>query len=264
MDSKLSKALRLKYPPVAVLWSDEKPEGATQFREGRWGCITFLLSAAVKGRVACADRASFGCPGGASGLGFGTMYDNFPGGIDYFLSTGNKEFGETEIGKKIFAENPRLAEGERYIKTPELARKFIDELPIREIPARYVVFKPLDAVEQDETPQLVIFFANADQISALVVMANYGRETGDNVIVPMGAGCHQTGIFPYREAESDRPRAVIGMTDISARKYLMKMMDPGVLSFTVPFSMFREMENNVEGSFLETEEWLKIVEYTGL
>jgi len=30
-----------------------------------------------------------------------------------------------------------------------------------------------------------------------------------------------------------------------------------ILSFAVPYKMFREMENNVEGSFLEQEPWTK-------
>jgi hypothetical protein len=32
-------------------------------------------------------------------------------------------------------------------------------------------------------------------------------------------------------------------------------VDKDLLSFAVPYKMFLEMENNVEGSFLEKEEW---------
>jgi hypothetical protein len=37
IESKLQKALNLKYPPIALLWSDEKPKNAMQFKEGKWG-----------------------------------------------------------------------------------------------------------------------------------------------------------------------------------------------------------------------------------
>jgi hypothetical protein len=93
-------------------------------------------------------------------------------------------------------------------------------------------------------------------LSALVVLANYAREANDNVIAPFGAGCHSVCIFPYREAGAENPRAIIGLTDVSARK----QVDKDILSFTVPYKMFLEMESNVKGSFLENEEWLKVQE----
>jgi hypothetical protein len=51
MNSKISEALALTYPPVALLWSDQKPETAVQFQERKWGCIMWLVAAAAKGKV---------------------------------------------------------------------------------------------------------------------------------------------------------------------------------------------------------------------
>lgn len=50
MRSRISEALALKYPPVAVLLIDAKPERATQLEEGGWGCGAAMLRAATKGR----------------------------------------------------------------------------------------------------------------------------------------------------------------------------------------------------------------------
>ncbi|SCM78404.1 conserved hypothetical protein [uncultured Sporomusa sp.] len=238
MRSEIAERLKLRYAPVAVLFTNEKPEKALEFAEGRWGCAAAMLTAAAKGRQAVFSRSTFGCPGGSVGLGLGNMYPNFPGGFEYFLS----------IGKEGYRE------GEAYKKTPELAESFVEALPIQEIPEQYVVFKPLAEATAEE-PRVVVFYANPDQLSALVVLANYGRPGNDNVMIPFGAGCQSTCLIPWNEASQERPRAVVGMTDISARP----VIDADLLSFSVPFCMFKEMEANVAGSFLDKHAWQKVV-----
>lgn len=255
MKSKIAEAINLnRYAPVAIVFTNEKPEGALQFKEGVWGCVVAMLKAAAKGRTAVFDRKTYGCFGGGVGLCFGNTYVGFPGGIEYFLSVGNKEFCNSEIGKNIVKNMPALAHGEAYKKSPELARSFTDALPYYDTPTEYVVFKPLEQILPGEQPEVVVFLATPDQISALVVLANYARHGGDNVIVPWGAGCHSVCVIPFNEGKSDNPRGVIGLTDISARK----LVEKDILSFSVPYKMFMEMEDNVAESFLAREEWLEI------
>lgn len=256
MESKIAGAIQMKYSPVAVVLTNDKPEEALQFKSNVWGCVAAMLNGAARGKEVVFDRNTFGCLGGGVGLGFGNQYVNFPGGIEYFLSTGNKEFCNSEIGKNIVRNMPALEHGEGYVKTPELAKKFIDSLPMADVPTEYVVFKPLEKVSDGEVPRSVIFLVNPDQLSALIVLANYGRDNNQNVIAPFAAGCHTIGILPYKEDESENPRAVIGLTDISVRK----QFDKDILSFTVPYKMFLEMEANVEGSFLGKDVWQKVVE----
>ncbi|VBB48542.1 conserved hypothetical protein [uncultured Desulfatiglans sp.] len=270
MESKIAQALNLKYHPVAILWSDDRPEKAMGFKQGKWGCVMWMLAAAAKGRTAAFDKSTYGCWGGGVGLGFGNQYLYFPGGIECFypfLSTGNenRDTGramakklESAAGKDFLEE---FRHGEGYIKTPELVKRFIDTMPIMEVPKKYVVFKPLSDLDPGkEQPQVIVFLADPDQLSALVVLANYGREGNENVIIPFAAGCQQIGIFAYREARSERPRGVIGLTDLSARKNLKKQLDRNLLSFAVPWRMFEEMEDNVEGSFLQKETWRSLQE----
>ncbi|MCL5807029.1 MAG: DUF169 domain-containing protein [Deltaproteobacteria bacterium] len=95
MESRIAKAIETKYPPIAISWSDEKPEGAMQFQEGRWGCVMWLAASAAKGRPAACDAATFGCIGGGVGMGFGDLYKSFPGseeGFCHFLSSGIEGF----------------------------------------------------------------------------------------------------------------------------------------------------------------------------
>ncbi|WP_031513111.1 DUF169 domain-containing protein [Desulfofalx alkaliphila] len=256
MQSKIAQAIGLKSHPIAVVFTNKKPEGALQFKEGRWGCVVAMFVAASKGRTAVFDRKSFGCIGGGVGLGFGNMYENFPGGIEYFLSTGNKEFCQSEIGKNIVRNMPALEHGEAYYKTPELAKKFIDQLPITDIPYEYVVVKPLSEVAEDETPEVVVFLANCDRLSALFVLANYNRAGGNAVFTPFGAGCHTLCLIPYNENRKDAPRAVLGTFDISARPKL----DKDTLSFAIPYKLFVEMESNVEESFLGQDSWARVLQ----
>jgi len=58
-------------------------------------------------------------------------------------------------------------------------------------------------------------------------------------------------------ARNGSPKAVLGLLDVSARP----MVDKDLLSFTVPFEMFLNMEKNVPDSFLRHHKsWLKVKE----
>lgn len=268
MESKLFQALGLKYQPVAIIWSDEKPDKAMVFKEGKWGCVMWLLAAAAKGKTAAFDKNTYGCWGGGVGLGFGNQYLNFPGGMEcfyYFLSTGNDNWQKGgEMSQKLesvvtkdFLEKFRHGEG--YLKSAELVKQFIDNMPITEVPTKYVLFKPLSEVSPAaEEPQVIVLLADPDQLSALIVLANYARQGNENVTAPFAAGCQQIGIFAYREARSPSPRAVIGLTDLSARNNLKRSLDRNLFSFAVPWRMFQEMEENVEGSFLQKGTWASL------
>jgi len=270
MESILARALKLKYQPVAILWTDSLPPNALQFSEGRWGCVMAVFgTVAERGRVAAFSKQTFGCWGGGVGLGFGNAYVGFPGGVSSFcrfLSDGNEK---SEAGMAVAQQcaswmrgelREHFLHGEGYKKSPELVDLWIQRsLPIMDVPARYVVFKQLEQVGEDEQPASIVFLADADQMSALVVMANYSRPDSENAIIPHGAGCQSIGIFTYQEGRSSTPRAVVGLNDISARRQL-KRLGKDLVTVSVPFSLFREMESNVPGSFLEKDQWKSLVE----
>ncbi len=63
--------------------------------------------------------------------------------IEYFLSCGI----------------PGEMEGECYIKTPELARRYFQAMKPRSAPASYCVFKPLEKFQDGQRPEVVAFFS---------------------------------------------------------------------------------------------------------
>ncbi len=244
MSNRLPEALDLKYTPIAVILTDTKPERAAQFKEGGWGCAAAMLKAATRGRTVVFDRKTSGCPGGGTGLGFGNCYTGFP--IDRLLSTGGK--AELPDGG-VFD----MGEGERFFDSPEAAARWADALPYREVPTEYIVCKPLDQVADDEDISLVMMLVNPDQLSALVTLAGFRRGAINATVSPWGAAC-QSILFAHAESEKEHPSGVIGFFDISQRGKI----DREFISYTVPYSMYQEMESSVDDSFLRAPMWQKL------
>ena len=205
-----------------------------------------MLLAAEKGKTVVFDRRTFGCPGGGVGLGFGAAYEGFP--IDCLLSTGGKfEMPDGQVRD--------FGDGERFHASPEVARRWVASLPIREVPTEYVVVKPLDQLAAGETPVLVWLLVNPDQLSALIYLGGFRHGAIETATARWGAAC-QSILFALAEAEREQPRGVIGFFDISQRHRI----DRGLLSLTLPWAMLQEMEDDVEASFLREEPWLKLRE----
>ena len=266
MNSKIADAIGLKTQPVALVWADDAPQGALCFKPGHWGCVMGMFAAAAtKSRVGVFSRQTYGCWGGGVGMGFENCYEKFPGGIPGFCSFladgNNKTEAGREVGKQLAAWGGRRMTddfllGERYLKNPEATRRYLSALPIRDIPAPYVVVEPLKLAELEKQDiKSITFFVDPDQLSALVILANYEEPDKENVTLPWGAGCQQIGIFAYRELEREHPRAVVGLTDISARQAVRPSLGNHVMSFTAPWPMFLKLEANVENSFLQRETW---------
>jgi hypothetical protein len=147
-------------------------------------------------------------------------------------------------------------EGERYVKTPELAREFIAQRKPSLASAAYCVFKPIEKFQKEEKPQVVIFFSPPDILSGLFTLTNYALERVDGVYAPFGSGCSTLLTTPLKEAAKEQPQAILGMFDVSARP----MVENNILTLAMPYPVFLKLLENVSGSFLETESWKKVYE----
>lgn len=181
------------------------------------------------------DVATIGCGGGKRYLGFA---QDVPPDFEHFLSCGI----------------PGVLEGIRYKKSPELVKEFEARSPSFTAPGRHIVFKRWDRLGESDDPQVAIFFAPPDVLSGLYTLAGFDEVDLNAVVCPFCAGCGSIVKYPFLEMEAPRPRAVLGMFDVSARPFV-----PGsTLSFAVPMNKFAAMIDNMEESFLVTESWKAI------
>ena len=270
MKKRLQDALKLEFPPVATLWMDEAPDEALAFADGKRGCLMSLFAAAAKGKIAALGKKNVGCPGGGVGMCYGNYYaENFPGGVDCFsrfLSNGNQGYPKGEaIAEQMQGHAPdtfieEFLHGERYMKSPEIVVDFIDKVGIMDLGEKQTVFMPLPMAEERKLkPATVTIICNASQLSALIILCNYFRRGIENVAAPYVAGCQSIGAVTYSEMESLSPRGIIGLVDITARKTIKNSLGADKLTFSVPYPLFREMEENIAGSFLEKSPWLEII-----
>jgi uncharacterized protein (DUF169 family) len=199
-------------------------------------CVIGALTKVRKGESLAFDVDAVGCPGGRKYLGFSdTLMPDF----EYFLSCGI----------------PGKLEGERYKKTPEMVKEFMErQMPQTEAPGKYIIFKRWDNLESDDKPDVVIFYARPDVLSGLFTLASFDEAEQNMVIAPFGSGCASIVQYPFLEKGKESPRAVIGMFDVSARPFV----EEDVLTMAVPLSKFTRMIDNMEESFLITGSWENI------
>jgi len=223
--------------PIAFYYTDSETRGRRVSAESSNRCLIANLVGVREGEALRFDADSIGCPGGKRYLGFS---DTIRPGFEYFLSCGI----------------PGKMDGERYKKTPELVREVMARAPTFKAPAKFIVFKRWDFLEEAENPDAVIFFAPADVLSGLFTLASFDEAEASGVFAPFSAGCGSIVEYPYLEKSSKAPRCVIGLFDPSARPYV----EPDRLTFAAPMEKFSRMVGNMEESFLITPTWRKIRE----
>jgi len=226
--------------PITFYYTDEEGH-AEQVKPGSGHrCVIAALAGARKGNSFCFDAESIGCFGGRRYLGFA---EKIMPDFEYFLSCGI----------------PGKLRGERYKKSPELVREAMKHAPLFKAPARFIVFKRWDKLGKSDDADVAIFFAQPDVLSGLFTLSNFDEAEPNGVFVPFGAGCSTVVQYPYLERLSARPRAVIGMFDVSARPFV----PPNALTFSVPVNKFLRMIDNMEESFLITDSWKKVQKRIG-
>jgi hypothetical protein len=158
-------------------------------------------------------------------------------------------------------EREKFLIGERFHESPEKAARWMEhDLPKTDIREHYVLFAPLEEIHSPVTPVVVVFVADALQLSGLVTLAGAVIEGIDPVIVPPGAACQQIGAYAYEQARSDNPRAVLGYTDLSARYSIGHILDNRYLTLAVPCSLYSRMEKEAVDGVFDGPLWQKLID----
>ena len=220
--------------PIVFYYSDFENDAENVDKSEKWSCFIGELAKVRKGRSIAFDRDAISCGGGKKYLGF---TKKLRPGFVFFLSCGNAE-----------------TEGERYLQSPELVEKFLKNAPWIPANGSKIVFKRWDMLLEEDEPEVVIFFAKPDVLAGLFTLAGYDSEDLNGTIAPFGSGCASIVQYPLAESKKDKPKAVLGMFDVSARPFVQE----NVLSFAVPFKRFEEMISFIEESFLATKSWEKV------
>jgi hypothetical protein len=218
--------------PITFYYTDETAQAELAQPPKGHRCVICDLTMIRQGESLSFSVDTVGCGGGRRYLGFAP---GLSAKFRYFLSCGIR--GEME--------------GERYKKSPELVDEYLQHQSPFEASGKYIVFKRWDHLSDADDPAVVVFFAPADVLSGLFTLANFDEAEPDAVVAPFGAGCASIVAYPYRELGSQRPRAILGMFDVSARPCVPR----DVLTFAVPWPKFVRMVDNMQESFLITETW---------
>lgn len=235
---KVKDVLGLEYFPVGMYFADNMPEEAINTGNHSKSCLVPLILSGAKGNVVAFSSQNTGRSCSLFYLGYKDwIFD----GIECFLSN------------EVVMER----EPERFIKSKQQAKAFVESMKPEKLNDKVTVFKPLNKFRLNETPELVIFFANADQISGLVLLLHFTMpEREDLVVTRFTSGCGSLATYPMKLKAANQQKAVWGMHDIAARVHF----PANLMSLSMPFELFNEITKEMDNSFLITETWQKIRE----
>jgi uncharacterized protein (DUF169 family) len=221
--------------PLIFYYTDNPLNCKVVPSSSKWRCLICELGQVRNGESLAFNSDALKCGGAKRYLGFA---DKIRPEFEYFLSCG--------IEGKI--------EGERYIRTPGMVKELMKNQKNITLPGKYIVFKRWDMITKNDNPDVVVFYATPDILSGLFTLANFDQSEPNSTFTPFGAGCGSIVHYPYLEKDNERPRAVIGMFDPSARPYVAS----GELTFSVPMVKFLKMISYMDESFLITDSWKKV------
>ncbi len=231
----LAAVLGMHLRPVGFRYTREKPQGALEFKRSG-GCLASLIFACARGATVAVGPGTCGRPCAAFYLGFAPWIFE---GIEQFLSCG-----------------PCLSrEPERFIHTPELARQWLEAMRFSAPAGHLAVFKPFGSFAADERPDVAIFFATPDQLSALVYLLHHDNPMAEQrVVARFASACGSMVTLPLRSLREEKPAAFWGFHDPSARVHL----PASLTTLAMPTAMLEEAWSHAGDSFLATPAWAKL------
>ncbi len=106
-------------------------------------------------------------------------------------------------------------------------RPFYDE-------GQYVIFKPIELLEEDETPDSVVFTVNTMELSAILQLNGSFRVGSAHIMAPQASACQTIGAFTFEQKDSDNPVPVLSPLDFAARAHMRRLIPDEYLNLSMP------------------------------
>lgn len=189
-----------------------------------------------------------------------SFYENWLNGKTLYIMKDN--FGCGGAGNYLCGTEPMqrenhvafLVDGEGLKASRNFMNQWLDHIKVYNQEHPNILIGPLRD-NQYKYLKTITFYVNPDQLSALMLGAEYHNCQSDPppVTAPFGSGCMQlVTLFD----DLNTPQAIIGSTDIAMRAFL----PPNIIAFIVTKSMFKQLCELDEKSFLYKSFWENLKE----
>lgn len=215
--SELIKELALDGKVIAIKRVHASEEKADDIA----GCVYKAMKKVMEGNTLVLKDGSCSCNGFNHNSGFKDDMPAIPGGFGVFLSHGSNQRWTPP--------------GEKFKCDPVTAEAMWENLP-KDVMSGYdaIRFQPYS---EEIDADVVVVFATADQLSALIVLHGYDRAEYDHVIATTVSGCASMLRIPFAEIGKENPKAVITSTDLAQRHFV----DEELLAIAFTGENFRKM-----------------------
>ncbi|MCJ7579349.1 MAG: DUF169 domain-containing protein [Candidatus Aminicenantes bacterium] len=216
--AKLSNRINLNTPVIGLYDAPHPEPFKPLITPKKRECVFSFYKNWVKGDTLHITKSHYGC-----------------GGAGHWL------WGIETRSKKDFISF--LVDEEGLKASHKLMEKWIDSTQPYQADYSHLMIGPLKG-GQWEFIKTITFFVNPDQLSTLMIGAQYNSAPADPtpVLAPFGSGCME--LQPFKDLSI--AQASIGATDIAMRQHLPH----DILTFTVTTSMFTKLCELDERSFL--------------
>ena len=231
MEFNIVKELNGQFDPIVLIKADEKPEGALAPKAGRGGCVMSLVGQTIaKRKVTAFGRENITCGGVSAGFGWGTGFktDEDREFQATFLSLGTESAKDKEafLHRLSFMPKPTqemFKKGERIFSDFDTAYENIKNRPLYDEGA-YVVFKPIELLEEGEVPDSVVFTLNTMELSAVLQLNGSFRAESAHIMTPQASACQAIGAFTFEQNDSENPVPVLSPLDFAARAHMRRLI----------------------------------------
>ncbi|WP_431061660.1 DUF169 domain-containing protein [Methanobacterium sp.] len=234
MGETLKKAGNLSTSPLAVYYTDEKPENAVPMCSAdRCVAKSIMINAIDKDESALyigKDTLKGCCPGAMTYFGY-TKPMKF---IKYFVSTGNEKF--------------RGGEAEYMKASPEHVEGFLEAVGEIKNPGKYLVIQRCEDINTDVNVKSFLCFGNSESIRNLGSLINFRTKNPfEAVKMPFGPSCATFVTYPAGLAENaPKDTAFVGPLDPTGNAWFPEEY----MAIGIPKSVAVRMHEDIDYSFI--------------